>query len=575
MPRIVASMALVLLAPAAVAQCFEPNLGVPLGASSSTSGTVLPMQSIGFAFPLGTSTYTDIHISDMGHAFFSNANVPIVPTVPDTSPTAIELAIRGPRVAALWSSVHVLSANGGQIYINSTPAKCVVTWQNMTCPSAMCVPFTVQMQLFATGEVVLVYFPGATNVSVGVVGVSPGFAPPGATSDLSAGGATTSNVVVEEWLTSGTFDLAGRVLRFTPTNPGYSFLQPAACATATPYGAGCVDVPDSVYEAFTTGFDLSHTTISWLRSSTGYTLVTSLPGMFVTPGPTAINLAPNMSEGQQVVLLSAPMPVPGGTTSTLNVTTKGQVEFASSPGGFVDISPTTHELLAWPRTAFHCWLDFNQTAPNSGLIRYEEVAGVAYATWNGVASYVSWFPNTFQFQLDLGTGNVTLVMLAMTGVSINDPIVIGYSTGGPSFDPGPTDLSAPAGVVQVVDTRRPGLTLGVSGFPFVGISTFSFETSHVPNLVPLAFLLFGDTAIIPAVDLTFLGMPRCFAHTNANLGSFGFPVAQPAGTGSVALPIPSNPGLVGAGLTAQSIAFSLETPLNLISSNGMRATVGN
>lgn len=575
MRRIIASIVLGLLPPAAVAQCFEPNFGAPLGASSSVSGTILPMQTIGFPFRLGPSTYRHIHICDMGHAFLSNAGVPLVPTVADTSPTAWELAIRGPRIAALWSDTHVLSANGGQIYINSTTTRCVVTWENMTCSGAMCAPFDVQMQLFATGEVLFVYSSGATNASVGVVGISPGFAPFAAMSDLSVGGATTSNLVREEWVTSGTFDMAGRALRFIPTSPGYVFMQPPACATATPYGTGCFNSSDSVYEAFETGFDLSNTTITWLRSSNGYTMVTSLPGTFVTPSPTAINIAPSMSEGEQVVLLSTPMPVPGGTTSTLNVTTKGQVEFASSPNGFVDISPTIYELLWWPRTAFHCWLDYNQTAPISGLIRYEEVAGVAYVTWNGVVSYVTWSPNTFQFQLDLGTGNVKLVMLAMTGVSINDPIVIGYSIGGPSFDPGPTDLSAAAVLVRLHDTALPGLTLGANGFPFLGNSTFSFETSQVPNLVPLAFTFFGDTAINPGIDLTVLGMPGCSGYTNANLGALSFPVSQPAGTGSMVLPIPNNPGLAGAVLTAQSVAFSPLTPLNLISSNGLRAVLGN
>jgi hypothetical protein len=576
MPRPIAFVALGLIAQAATAQCFEPNFGTALGASSSASGVILPMETIGFAFPLGTATYTDIHISDMGYAFLSNAIVPPIPVNADPSPTAVEVAIRGPRIAALWSNLRVLSTNGGQIHIHRTPTRCVVTWHNMTCANATCAPFDVQMQLFATGQVSVIYSPGAATDPVSVVGISSGFLPPGAISDLSAGGSTTSSFVVEEWLTPNAFDLAGRVLQFVPANPGYGFLQPSACAAATPYGEGCIASRDSVYEALTFPFDLSNTTISWLRSSNGYTMLTSIPGTFVTPSPTAINLAPNMSEGEQVVTLSAPMPVPGGTTNTLNVTTKGQVEFASSPnGGWVDYTPTTHELLAWARTAFHCWLDYNQTAPNSGLILYEEVGGVAYVTWNDVASYVTYYRNKFQFQLDLGTGNVTLVLLAMNGVTHLDPIVIGYSIGGPSFDPGPTDISALTGAAQLFDAQDRGLTLGVNGFPFVGNSTFSFDTSNVPNVVPLAFLLFGDTAINPGTDLTFLGMPGCSGYTNANLSSFAFPVAQPAGTGSVALPIPNNPGLVGAVLSAQSLAFSPLTPLNLASSNGLRTMAGN
>jgi len=588
MPRIVASLVLGLLAPAAFAQCFEPNLGTPLGAASNPYlGIILPMQPIGLAFPLGGTTYTHIHIADRGHAYFSNAGVPPVTwSTPDRTPTAAELASGGPRIAALWSNLQVATTTNGLIYMNSSPTRCVITWKNMTCYSGTCQPFDLQMQLFATGEVSVIYFPGATNNSlysfptsqVGVVGISPGFTTLGAPSDLSAGGATPSDLVFEEWPAPNTFDMAGRVLQFIPTHPGYVFQQPQACATATRYGDGCVQVPDSVYEGFgfTAGFDLNNTTITWLRSSDGYTMSTAIPGTFVAPGPTAINIAPGQRDGQQVVWLSAAMPVPGGTTSALNVTTKGQVEFASSTGGIVDLYPTTIKMLEWPRTAFHCWHDYDQTVATSGLILFEEVGGVAYVTWNGVPSQFYWPPNTFQFQFDLASGNVKLVMLAMTGITLSGPsgwpTVIGYSIGGMTFDPGPTDISALAGVVQVFDTAQ-GLELGATSFPFLG-SSFSFDTSHVPNLVPLAFLLFGDTAINPGVDLTFLGMPGCSGYTNANLASLSFPVTQPAGTGSVVLPIPSNPGLVGVPLTAQSIAFSLQTPLNLVSSNGMRATPG-
>ena len=51
-------------------------------------------------------------------------------------------------------------------------------------------------------------------------------------------------------------------------------------------------------------------------------------------------------------------------------------------------------------------------------------------------------------------------------------------------------------------------------------------------------------------------------------------LAFPAGTGSVTLPIPNNPGLIGLVLSAQSVCFSLATPFNLVSSNGLQVTIG-
>ncbi len=574
-----------MLAPVAVAQCFDPNLGTPLSATTPLFGDVmLPMQAIGFAFPLGGTTYTNIHIADKGYAFFSNSNVPPIPGFVDIDATAAELAAEEPRVCALWSDLQVLAANSGEIWLNATATKCTVTWQNMTCYSATCPPFTMQLQLFVTGEVAVVYGPGATNNSisavpawqVGVVGVSPGFTTLGTASDLSAGGFTASNLVYEEWLVANTFDMAGRGLQLIPTNPGWVFTQPVGCASVAAYGDGCVERADSVYEAFAIAFDLGNTTVSWFRTPNGYSMLTTVAGAFVTPSATAINIAPGMLDAEQVVTLSAPMPVPGGTTSAFNITTKGQVEFASTTNGFVDFTPSSGELLDWARTAFHCWHDYDQTDVGSGLILFEEVGGVAYDTWNGVHSFSASVPNTFQFQFDLGSGNVTLVMGAMNGVVNPDAIVVGYSIGGSSFDPGPTDLSALAGVIDLVDTQPiAGLQLGVTGLPTIGSTTFSLDTSNVPNLVPLGFVFFGDTQVNPGIDLTFLGMPGCFGYTNANLGSATFPVSLPAGTGSVPLAIPNNPVFVGAVLTSQSIAFSLVTPLNLISSNGMRIELGN
>lgn len=585
MPRFAAYLTLGLLAQAAVAQnnCFDTNFGTPLGSATTLFGDVmLPMQSIGFAFPLGGVTYTDIHIADKGYVHLSNANVPAAPMFPDISATAAELASDEPRIAALWSDLQVLfTANSGQIYLNSTATKCTVTWENIACYAGNCPPFTMQLQMLSSGEVYVFYSPGATNNSspfvpdwqVGVAGISPGFVTLGSLTDLSAGGVTASNLIVDEWPAPNTFDMPGRGLHYVPTSPGYVFNLPFGCAASQAYGTGCVLKTDSVYEEFLSGFDLNNTTISWFRNPAGYTMLTGVPGTFVTPSGTAINIAPNTLDGDQVVTLLAAMPVPGGTTNTFNVTTKGQVEFANSPGN-IDFTPSAAEMLAWPRTAFHCWHDYDQTDPGSGLILFEEVAGVAYVTWNGVHSYSASVPSTFQFQFDLASGNVQLVMQVMNGVANPDAIVIGYSVGGPSPDPGATDLSLPSTAVTVFDAGASPLKLATSGMPTPGSTTFAFNTSNVPNLLPLGFLFFGDTVVNPGIDLTFLGMPGCSGYTNANFGALSFPVALPAGTGSLGLPIPNNPGLIGASLTSQSIAFSFDTPANLVSSNGMVFFIG-
>ena len=119
----------------------------------------------------------------------------------------------------------------------------------------------------------------------------------------------------------------------------------------------------------------------------------------------------------------------------------------------------------------------------------------------------------------------------------------------------------------------PGLALTTSGLPSLGSSNFSFDISNVPNVAPFAILFFGDTAA-PGIDLSIIGMPGCRGYTNANLLSLTVPVALPVGTGSQGLAIPGSAILVGTTITTQAAAFSLQTALGLVTSNGSTFTVG-
>jgi hypothetical protein len=584
MRTIVAPLFLALLAPVATAQCFDTNLGTPLGTAATLVGdVVLPMQGLGFAFPLGGTSYTDVHIADKGYFFLSNNNVPAAPTFTDFSATASELATLGPRIAPLWSDLQAIGANGAQIWLNtSTPGRAVITWQGLTCYLNTCGPFDMQCQLLASGEVFLFWGNGATNNSdptvpawqAGVCGIAPDLGTLGALSDLSTNGLTANNVVVEEWLGAMTFDMAGRGLHLIPTNPGWIFQAPAGCANAQTYGTGCVRSADSIYEQWLSGFDLANTTVSWLRSGNGYVVTTSIPGTFVAPTAAAVNVATGLLDGSQTFAVSPAMPGPGGAAASITVTTKGQI-LLTATAPVIDYTPTPAELLAFADTQFALWHDFDQTDTGSGLILWEQVGTTVYVTWNGVHSFSASTPNTFQFQLDLATGNVTLVIQTMGGFASPDAGVLGFSVGGPSPDPGATDFSALTGVVTIGDAGTAGLRLAANGQPRIGNATFQLVTSDVPNLVPIGIQFFGTTQVNPGLDLTFLGMPGCFAYTDATLGSVTFPVALPAGTGSVTLPIPNNVALVGTVLTAQSVAFTTATAFGLATSNGLLIVVGN
>jgi hypothetical protein len=570
-----ATVALTAVLPAQT--CPERLLGVPLGTGDDVMFT---MQPIGFAFPFGGTTYTDVHVNCNGYFFLSNANVPPVPTGNgDYSATPAELAAGGPRVAVLWNDLNILAANNASVYIDSTPSRCTITWDNAV-NFGLSTLFQVQAQLFPSGEIRMYWSEGATNNSVynfvagaGLTGASPGG---GALlpqpSDLSASGSTPNDTLYEHWTVQGTFDLPLRSLQLIPTNPGWLYLATAwsGCASTRDYGLGCVDARDSFYELMpASAFDLANTRITMVRTATGYIAGNGGTAAFVTPTLAAAIIA-NGDDVVQTVQLALPMPVPGGTTQFLTVSSNGNIALAGTGNG-AGFAPDANNFLGFAQTAIAAaWHDYNPTFGGSGKVLFEQVGGVAYVTWNNVFSYNTATPDRFQYQFELASGNVAIVYSAM-GAAGNEYLV-GYSVGGPSVRTIESDLSAELGAtIAVADAGVQGLTLSTNGLPLVGNAGFAYTVSLVPAVSPVGILFFGDTAT-PPIDLGFLGMAGCRGYTNANLATVTFAVA--GGSGTQPLPIPGNVALVGTAITAQAVAFSLATQLNLVTSNGNQIAIG-
>ncbi len=573
-------LALSLLTSAAWAQCFDTAYGTAIGTPGSMFGDqTFPMQPIGFPFPIGGTTYTDMVVCDKGYVWLSNGGVPVDGGV-DISPTAAEFASASPRVAALWTDVRVTDVNNGMVYVKSTPTACTISWINAQCFGGTSGVFSMQMVLGIAGDVKVLFGPGTTNNStlpqwqIGVTGISPGLgATLPAASDLSAGGSTTDPLVYEEFTLPNTFDLANNGLLFAPSSPGYAFVPlgaPVNCAAADVFGTGCGQQVDSFYEIMpAAAFDLANTTITYFRQPDSYLVLGGLPGTWVAPSAGAVVVA-NFDDAEEVVTLTGAMPVPGGTTTQLTVCSNGRIALGGIGNG-VDWAPVAQTFLDFAATTIAAnWHDYDQTATGSGAITFEQVGTTAYVTWNGVYSYFTTSPDSFQYQFDVATGNVTIVYGSF-GLAGGDCLV-GYSYAGPSTAQ-PIDVSAAlATPISVFDNGAQGLGLAANTSPTLGNAAFAMVTTGIPSLVPVGVLFAGDTAVVPGLDLTFLGMPGCFGYTNANLTSVTFAVA--GGTGTVALPIPNVNGLIGLSFTCQSLAFSLVTPSNLITSNGLELTVG-
>jgi hypothetical protein len=557
--------------------CPERGLGTALGTGDDT---MFAMQPIGFAFPFGGMTWTDVHVNCNGYFFLSNGGVPAVPAGNgDYSSTPGELVAGGPRVCVLWNDLNITALNNASVYIDSTSSRCTITWDN-AINYGHTTRFQMQAQLFPSGEIRLFWSQGATNNSTynfaagsGVVGVSPGqnaLLP--SPSDLSASGTTTSDTLYEHWQTQGTFDLPLRSLQLIPTNPGWVWFTTTwtGCATTRDFGLGCVDARDSFYEVMpAAAFDLANTRIAMVRSGNGYLVTNASSAPFVAPSPSASIIA-NGDDVVQTIQLAQAMPVPGGSTQFLTVSSNGNIVLGATGNG-ASFAPDAGNFLAYANTVIAAaWHDYNPTFGGSGKVVFEQIAGVAYVTWNDVYSYNTASPDRFQYQFDLTSGTVTIVYQAM-GAQGN-PYLVGYSTGGPGVRAIASDLSVELGAsIAIADTGAQGLTLTTNGLPLVGNAGFGYAASSVPAVSPVGILFFGDTAT-PPLDLGFLGMGGCRAYTNANLVSVTFPVA--GGTGTQSLPIPAVNALIGTNLVSQAVAFSLATQLNLVTSNGNQVQIG-
>ncbi|MBL8752667.1 MAG: hypothetical protein JNK15_05145 [Planctomycetes bacterium] len=351
---------------------------------------------------------------------------------------------------------------------------------------------------------------------------------------------------------------------------------PLNSAVNTAVGAGCGYEFRSVYEQFTSGalsnnpFDLNGTALRWTNAGTFY-VVDNVVASFVAPTAAAVNVAPGLLDGQQAFTLTAPMPVPGGTTTTLNVCTKGYV--ATGVGNGIDYTPTGAELIAFPETTWACWADYDQTILGSGLILYEQVGGVAYVTWNGVRTYQNAAAsNTFQFQFNIATGNVTLVVNSV-GAAAAWPVVVGYSPGGTSLNPGSKDISALVGAGAIfLDPSDRAVTLSALSLPLIG-STWQLGVGNIPANGVIGVEVFGLTDPL-LDDLTVIGMPFCGLRASLDVLNAWFIGSS---THVYGLSIPNSLYLMGLNIHTTTAVFQVPAvnPFGAITSRGLRGTIGN
>lgn len=439
--------------------------------------------------------------------------------------------------------------------------------------------FDMSCRLRVTGDVEFSFIPTVMNATFAIAGVTPGMGAgtPPPSLDFSAQLPTSSAMAHEEF-GSQAFDLAGSTLQLIPTLPGYLpivFTQ-SNCADVQTYGLGCGGSDDAAYEMFAIGaIDICTTgsAITFLRTGNSYTILDSLPGTFVPPSAAA-TIVSAVDDGYGQVTLSQPMPVPGGTTTDLQVCTNGFVALSLNQPGPADYSPTVAEFVAFSEpTIAGPWYDWS---PNqSGQLVAEEVGGVLYITWDAVQPYNGSSVDTFQYQFVLGTGDCTIVYdnMSFSGTSGWHTPLFGYTAGGAAA-PQSWDMSSvlPMGIM-VADVGSTSLSLS-SNAPVLGAS-WSLTSAGVDPISPIAIVFFGTAGSNPGVPLPLIGIPApgCSAYLANVLSSLS--AANVGGSSNVQLPVPNNQALSGVSLFAQSLSLTLSNPSNLLTSNGVEGLLGN
>jgi hypothetical protein len=346
-----------------------------------------------------------------------------------------------------------------------------------------------------------------------------------------------------------------------PACPGF--------ASATPVGSGCGQQLASFYENFATSaaFDLANTCIQMTSAGGGFVVIPA--GTYNPVGslgtPTTLVLADDNS-------------VPAGT---LGITVHSNGIVSLGAGNSTAFTPSIPTMLSNPSSAYYSWHDLNPSIAGSGQVKYEEAGVLAQITYDGVWDFAGTSAasaNFIQFQINTATGGAVICWGTMSGAGNGH--LVGYSPGGPSLNPGNSDLSTLGTNPIVTSAADQGtLTLSPVGRPIQGAASVNFDvtTSNMPASAIMHLGIIGVSS--PGISLAPIGAPTCFL--NSSLDIILGPIVGPGpgtqtwtGINLPALP-PSYTGfqfyLQSAILgTTQNAALGL----GVLTSNGLLCTVG-
>jgi hypothetical protein len=611
MQRFSIPLSMTLLVATGAAQCYEPDHGVLAPRAGFAAGVgddvMFDLQPMNFAFPMGgvAASYTHAHVQSNGVMFLTTGAVSGGTTTGYSTNPATQLsnlqglAFEPPRIAPMWRDLDMLAANGGGVFVNNTiPGKFVATWMNAVQYGTTAPVFTLQVQLFATGEVHFFFDGNIASTSATITGLSQGnaiAAVPGVDLTAATGNSGTTQLLFEQF-PADTIDLANKFIHFAPNVlGGYDQTATDCGAFNRNYGAGCYDVSDSIYQYFAdaaiASTELTGQSLTLTPTGLQYT-VTWGGGAYIPPTPAAVEVfAAPTDDGEVIVTPSLPFVTPTGPEASVRVHSNGIVSWGASAQTFPgtnSYTPTVNGFLDGDNTGIYAWHDYNEAEAGSGRIKREEIAigtdTVLCFTWDGVENYSTPAgpnPSTMQFQLNLTSGVVVLVWPDVDGnvtSTYGSAHLVGYSPAGDSVDDGGIVLATALPLVTVAENMT-AMTLSASPAPIsTGLSgtVVTYTTENMPEYgfgtdtyIGLNVISIGQVAM--GLELSFLGAPRCFAY----VATLNVPQAMVGTTPTQSVTL-SIPPLVPPGIEFYSQSVTMVAPFSL--PNGLNAfgmTVSN
>ena len=381
----------------------------------------------------------------------------------------------------------------------------------------------------------------------GPLEADPDNAPAVASPDTQFGthctGTFTYDPTAELWLIiQGTHPIATNVLA-----PHITALQirDLSAAYHQNFGSGChnftaPDLASNLLESFAgtpaAQAALDGNALLFNLTPNGY-LATWLPGVasafYLAPSPTATIVA-NADDTTTTFSPSVAPPVPGGVAPQWTVSSNGVLTAAAVGNHTTTFQASLAATATASGLAWYCWRDFNPAAAGSGKVKTEEVGGVLYVTFDGVYEYQTTNPATFQWQINLATGDVIMVWPSMATSVNTTTMVVGATLVGTGPTPVSTALSSAAPFIMAPPLTQAPLTLSASPAPVINPSTIvTYTIGNVPEFVPgsgvhLSMLFLSVNPLPTGFDLTGLltTQPGCRAYVGTL--DFGFGAALTA-----------------------------------------------